>query len=107
LALIRTHQRGETIPIWRTVKNSSSTLVNPDQGCTITLTDPDGNAAVAVDSSDITDAAMTNSSTGTYVYYYRSATTDKKGQWNYSCKATDGTGNDAKFDIKKGAFNLT
>ena len=104
---IVTYQKGETIPIWRNVKNSSGTLTTPDQGCTITLTDPDGNAAIAIDTTAITNAAMSFVSTGLYVYYFRSLTTDKKGEWNWSAKATHGTGDAAKYDIRKGAFNLT
>ena len=107
MALIKTHQRGETIPIWRTVKDSDGTLTTPDAGCTITLTDPDGTAAVSIATTAITDAAMTATATGVYVYYFRSLVTDKKGIWNYSCKATDGTGVLAKYDIRKGSFNLT
>jgi len=107
MALIKTYQRGETIPIWRTVLDSDDVLTTPDQGCTLTLADPDDNAAVAIDTTDITDAAMTEHSTGTFVYYFRTLTTDKKGIWNFASKATNGTGVNAKYDIRKGAFNLT
>jgi len=107
MALIKTYQRGETIPIWRTVKDDDGVLTTPDQGCELTLADPNDDAAVAIDTTDITATAMTEHSTGTFVYYFRSLVTDKKGIWNYSCKATNGTGVNAKYDIRKGAFNLT
>jgi len=107
MAAIVSYQRGETVPIWRNVKNSSGTLVTPDQGCDVTLKDPDGTLAVAIDTTDIDDVAMSAVSTGLYVYYFRTLTTDKKGEWNWSAKATHGSGDAAKYDIRTGAFNLT
>lgn len=104
---ILTFQRGETIPIYRNVKNSAGTPVTPGQGCTLTLRDPDGTLAVAIDDSNIEDKAMVFESQGIYYYHFRSLATDKKGEWNWSAKATDGTDDDAIFDIKKGSFNLT
>lgn len=65
-------QRGETVPCWAENKNWAGVLTNPTAGIKITLFDPDGVLAKAVDATDIDDTAMAISVQGKYVFYYNS-----------------------------------
>jgi len=73
-------ENGETVICSCTVKNGS-TLTDPDTSMKITITDPDGTAAV--DSKD-----MTKDSTGTYHYDY---TVTKSGIYTVLYVAVNGT----------------
>ena len=50
--------------------------------------------------------SMTKDAVGKYVYYYYSADADPVGWWHYSCKATDGTGEEVKSVKTPGGFEL-
>lgn len=99
--MINTFQVGETVGIWCYIKDWEGTYTSPDNGVKVTLTDPDG--TVKADA-----AAMTESETGKFVYYYNSQADDVKDKWwHYECKSQDGSGGTAKYVITRGSFKLT
>jgi len=96
---VNVFQAGETIGIWCYIKDWEGTYTTPDNGVKVTLTDPGG--TVQVDG-----LAMTAVDSGKLVYYYNSQSDDVKGYWYYSCKSQDGTGDNAKYVITEGSFEL-
>ena len=94
---MRTWQQSETVPIKALCYNESDTLYSPDQGLTITITDLDGTAQV-------TDAAMTEESTGDFRYEYTVGEAAVKGWWRYRVTAQDGTGGSAVYVIADEGF---
>lgn len=106
VAKIRRFQRGETIPIWAETKTWAIPGVydSPDQGIEITITDPLGVVQVPV--APATTQAMTESSAGKFVYYFKPEDTDPLGWWRVRCKAQDGLLADAKYTISDGGFYL-
>ena len=93
-------QCGETVPIRADVKDYLSALINPSNGLTVTLYDPEG-------TKEVDAATMTCESTGKYVYYYNTTALSVKGTWSYEVKAQDGSGAVAKYTVAKGSFKLT
>ena len=88
---VKLFQRGETIEVYAEVKSQAGTFVDPDA---IDVTITDGSNVVRA-----TNAAMTLSATGTYVYYYNLATTSTTGKWTARVRTLDGTGANAKWTI--------
>ena len=81
----------DTVKIWAYFYDEDDALVNPTTSITIDIYDPDGTLQVD-------GAAMTNSDTGIYYYYYHkgdSADPMAKGNWRGTIKAVDGLGVDA------------
>lgn len=100
-------QRGETVPIWSETRNAEGVLFNPTPaGIKVTLKKPDGTIAKDAAEDDIEDATMSQTSTGKFVYYYKSIAADPTGWWHYLCKAVDGAGAEAKTVITHGSFKL-
>lgn len=105
-------QRGETVPIWSETKNAAGEHFNPSAGIKVTLKKPDGTIAKDADGVDIEDTAMTQTSTGKFVYYFDSSAkgdplvNEPLGWWHYSCKAVDGTEDEVKTVITHGSFKL-
>lgn len=95
---VETFERESTVPMWAHC-TKDGTATSPDQGVTITITDPDGTAIA-------TDAAMTEDDTGEFVYYYTTTSSSVVGEWHYTCLYQDGTGGTAKYLAKSGAFYL-
>jgi uncharacterized protein YfaS (alpha-2-macroglobulin family) len=96
---INSFQAGETVGIWAFIKDWEGTYTSPDNGVKVTLTDPEGTVKVNA-------SAMTEDDDGKFVYYYNSEDDDVKGWWRYSCKSQDGTGDEAKYVITEGSFEL-
>jgi len=97
--MINTFQAGETVVIWAHIKDWEGVATTPDNGVKVTLTDPAGTVKV-------NNLAMDESSAGELVYYYNSQSDDIKGWWRYYCKSQDGTGDEAKYVITEGSFEL-
>jgi len=97
--MIQVYQRGETVGIWCYVKDWEGNYTNPDNGVKVTLIDP--KSIVKVNALN-----MTPIDEGKYVYYYTSQITDTTGWWRYQCKSQDGVGDDAKYVISEGSFEL-
>jgi hypothetical protein len=101
---INTFQAGETVGIWAMVKNWEGDYVDPDNGVKlVSLINP---AGVTILSNKTMAHNAVDPETGKFVYYYNSQTDDVKGWWHYSCKSQDGTGDDAKYVIVEGSFEL-
>jgi hypothetical protein len=96
---IQVYRHLDTVCIFCETKDWQGNLINPTGGVVVNIFDPDGNQ---VGDENI----MTNLSTGKYVYYYNSLSTDKVGWWHYICKARDGSGELAKTAIIDGSFQL-
>jgi phosphatidate phosphatase APP1 len=97
---VQKYNRGETVPIWAENRDWAEALQNPTAGVKVTVTDSTGATVVA------STAAMTNISTGLYVYYWNSPSTATLGWYDYQCKAVDGSGDTARTTIQDGAFQL-
>lgn len=113
MATTEVFQRGESVPIWSETRNPAGELFNPSPGgIKVTLYKPDGTIAKDADGVDIKDTAMTQASTGKFVYYFDSSAKgdplvdEPRGWWHYSSKAVDGTGDEAKTVIEHGSFKL-
>jgi len=96
---IEVYEAGATVEIWFHVKDWEGDAVTPDQGTTITITDPGGTVKVNAQN-------MTAESQGELVYRYNLASNAKVRAWRYQCKGQDGTGDDARYTIKSGAFRV-
>ena len=101
---VRKFQRGETVPIWAEIKTWAGVYDSPDQGVKITITDPDG--TVQVPEPPAVTQAMTESSTGIFVYYFKPEDTDPLGWWQVRCLGQDGLLTEAKYVIADGGFKL-
>lgn len=95
----RVFQRGETVPIWAEIKTWAGVYESPDQGVTITITDPD-------ETVQVTAQDMAESSEGIFVYYFTPEATDPLGWWRVRCKGLDGIAEGAKYVIADGGFYL-
>ena len=82
MGTITKYQRLETVVIKLLVYNLSGTLVDPSDGCTITVVDPIGTSVVS-------EAAMSKTATGTYQYSWTSTATSVLGKYLATVYATD------------------
>ena len=78
-----THYQGETVVIEVSVTDTDRAATNPTTSITISISDPGGNAMV-------TDAAMTNDSTGKYHYDYAIPADATIGEWDAEVTASSG-----------------
>jgi hypothetical protein len=90
--------REGTVEIWAYFERNGA-YTTPDQGVKITITDPTGIKKVDA-------AAMTESATGKWVYYYTPASDAELGWWRYYCLGQDGTGTSAKYGKIHGSFEV-
>ena len=97
------HHPGETVPCRvRWIKHDTGVEYTPDQSSTITIFDTDGAAIAAV-----TDAAMTELTTGIVYYHWATATTQAKGVYTFKAIGTDGLGGLETIQYAYGSFRLT
>ena len=97
------HHPGETVPCRvRWIKHDTAALYTPDQSSTISIYDPDGVILAAV-----TDAAMTELSTGIVYYNWLTLITTTKGDYYFEAIGIDGTGGSATTQYAYGSFRLT
>jgi hypothetical protein len=82
-------QAGTAIYIEMECKDKDGSLIDPESGPTITLTDATG--TVKVDKAD-----MTKKDVGVYWYIYQSLSNDAPGVWNDSFAATASDGSKGK-----------
>ena len=99
MTIRRDWQRGETVPIWATVK-LDGVLTDPSEGVLLTVTSP-------TTSTKVVDAqAMTKSVTGVYYYKWASESDSVIGWYKCTATAQDGTGANAWITIEHGGFRL-
>jgi len=89
------HQPGETLRITAAIVSQETGAAVDPTTVTISIKKPDG-------SLDITDAAMTNPSTGSYYYDYLIA--NNEGTYHSAVKATGGAG---RITIEPSNFDVS
>jgi len=94
---MRVWQRGETVPITAYITDADGEAYDPSEGCTITITNPDGEVIIE-------EAEMSQVTTGEYVYKYASEDDDVIGNWIYHVVANDGMGETEVVVIGDEAF---
>ena len=97
----RYFQRPETVPIYSDVKDWSTPqqLVDPTTSINIVIYNPDGSAKQ-------TSIAMSKLSTGHYVHYHLTQSTDQTGWYRVIVTAQDGSGGGARVTVQNGGFYL-
>ena len=92
---IKTHQRGETVVLSESIRDSAGALHSPSVSITVTVTSPTGEVVVNA-------LAMTEDSTGLYHYDYALAADAAYGTYNVLCTMVDGS--PARTTLKESAF---